>query len=269
MAVETKPKGYTVTNLIKSSGLLSDARLLLAAWDENKSAEENFDLAIRQNIFGKASRKRVSDILRVFRQRYLPAGDTGPALRKFVNSYLPSEAIDQVLYWHTAVTEPLVYDFMTDFLYEYYLRGERSINVSHTQIYIRESIRQGKTEGSWNSENTRERVAQGVISTLRDFHVLEGSKTSREKTIAPPRVHILAFAYIAFLLKKNEMSGERLINHTDWKLYLLGSRAVERLFTEADAERLLNYQAAGSIIRIEFPTENIKEYVDALVTRTF
>ena len=226
-------------------------------------------MAVRQNIFGKNSRKRVADILRVFKQRYLPPGDASPALRKFVNSYLPAEAIDQVLYWHTAVTEPLVYDFVTEFLYEYYLRGERSINVNHAQVFIREAIRQEKTEGSWESENTRERVAQGVISTLRDFRVLEGVKISREKNIAPPRLHTLAFAYIAFSLKRNEPSGERLINHRDWKLFLLGSRAVERLFTEADAEGLLNYQAAGSIIRIEFPTENIKEYVDALITRTF
>lgn len=41
------PKGYTVTSLIKSSGLLADARLLLSTRDENKSVDENFDEALR------------------------------------------------------------------------------------------------------------------------------------------------------------------------------------------------------------------------------
>jgi hypothetical protein len=264
-----KPKGYTVTNLIKSSGLIADARLLLAAWDESKSIEQNFDTAIRQNILGKASRKRVGDLLRVFKQRYLPLGNVGPAFRTFVNSYLPAEAIDQILYWHTAVTEPALYDFVTEFLFDHYSKGERTVNVNHAQNFLREAIREGKTEGSWDSENTRERVCQGLLSTLRDFHILEGIKRSQEKSIAPPRLHVLAFAYIAFLIKRNEPSGERLINHPDWRLFLLGTRAVERLFTEADAERLLTYQAAGSIIRIEFSTDNFQEYVNALVARSF
>lgn len=83
------PKGYTVTNLIKSSGMLADVRLLFAAWDESKTIEENFDAAIRQNFFGKASRQRMADTLRVFRQRFLPADGSAQALRVFVNPMYP------------------------------------------------------------------------------------------------------------------------------------------------------------------------------------
>jgi hypothetical protein len=44
---------------------------------------------------------------------------------------------------------------------------------------------------------------------------------------------------------------------------------VEGLFAEAAAEKLLTYQAAGSIIRIEFPAADFLEYAHALVRGSF
>ena len=263
------PKGYTVTNLIKSSGLLADARLLLSAWDEEKSTEENFDEALRQNLFGKATRRRVADILRVFRQRFIPGNGSDHALRVFVNSAHPSEVTDPILYYYTALAEPILYDFVTDYLYDRYYVGDRVITVRSGLEFINQAAREGKTEGKWDSSNTRERVARGLLSTLRDFGILEGASRSSEKRIASPRLPVPAFAYIAFHIKRDEPSGERLLKHPHWRLFLLAPNAVERLFAEADAEGLLSYQAAGSIIRIEFPTDDIEEYAHALADRAF
>lgn len=268
MVLEKLSKGYTVTSLIKSSGLLADVSLLISAWDETKSVEDNLDTAIRQNLFGKASRKRVADILRIFRQRYLPGNGSDQAFRAFVGSSLPSEVTNQVTYYYTALAEPALYDFVTDYLYTLYQRGDRTVTIRNAQDFIREAIRAGKTEGSWESENTRLRVAQGLLSTLRDFGILAGAVKSPEKTIAPVHLHILAFAFIAFHLKRSEPSGERLINHSHWRLFFLSPHDVEAYLAEADAQKLLSYQAAGSIIRIEFPTANFVEYVHALVGRT-
>ena len=255
MDLGLKGKGYTVTNLIKSSGLFADARLLLFAWDEDKTVDENFDEALQKNLFGKATRKRVSDILRVFKQRYLPGNGSDRALRIFVNSSYPSEITDRVLYYYTALAEPLIYDFVCETLYERYYLGERIVTSRTALNYINTAIREGKTEGSWDSPNTRERVAQGLVATLRDCGVLEGASGSLEKRIVAPHLLVQAFAYIAFYLRRNEPSGERLLKHPDWRLFLLTPNMVERLFAEADAEGLLTYQAAGSIIRVEFPTE--------------
>jgi BrxA len=264
---EKTAKGYTVTNFIKSSGLLADVSLLLSAWDESRSVEDNLDAAIRQNLFGKASRKRTADILRVFRQRYLPQDGSDRAFRIFVGSSLPSEITDRVIYYYTALAEPLLYDFVTDYLYPRYSRSERTITIRNAQEFITEGIRGGKTEGKWESENTRERVAQGLLSTLRDFGLLAGANRSPAKMLAPARLHVLAFAFIAFHMKRNEPSGLRILNNRAWRLFLFSLHDVEGYFAEADAEKLLTYQAAGSTIRIEFPTNDFEEYARALIER--
>lgn len=264
-----KAKGYTVTNLIKSSGLLADVSLLVSAWDEAKSVDENFDAVVRQNLFGKASRKRVTDILRVFRQRYLPGNGSEAAFRAFVGSSLPSEVTDRVMYYYTALAEPIIYDFVTDYLYPRYLRGERAITIRNAEEFITDAIRAGKTEGQWNSDYTRYRVAAGLLSTLRDFGVLQGAKKSQDKTITPATLPVPAFAYLAFHIKRTEPSGERLVAHRHWRLFCLNGHGVEALLAEAEAEKLLTFQAAGSIMRIEFPTDDFLAYARTLTTRGY
>jgi BrxA len=261
-------EAYKSYNLKNASGLLADVSLLFSAWDETKSAEENFDVAIRHNLFGKASRKRVADILGVFRQRYLPYDGSDRALRIFVGSSLPSEVTDRVLYYYTALSEPMIYDFVTEYLYDRYFRGERTITVRNAEEFINEAIHRGMMAGSWESAQTRARVARGLMSTLRDLGTLVGAPRSHEKALAPARLHVLAFAYIAFHIKRSEPSGERLVNHSHWRLFFLTPRDVESYFAEADAEKLLTYQAAGSIIRIEFPTSDFEEYARTLTERT-
>ena len=65
---------YT-SRIIKASALLDDTKTLLSHWDIDATVPENLDRINRENVFAKASRSRVKDILAVFRQRYLVERD--------------------------------------------------------------------------------------------------------------------------------------------------------------------------------------------------
>jgi len=88
-----------------------------------------------------------------------------------------------------------------------------------------------------------------------------------KKRVAPVYLPIEAFAFIAFALSRNSGSGARLVHDPEWRLFFLSTDLVERLFLEAHQQRLLDYHAAGSIVRIDFPTDSIVEYADALTQR--
>jgi hypothetical protein len=103
------------------------------------------------------------------------------------------------------------------------------------------------------------------MATLRDFGVLQGAIRKR---LAPMYLPVEAFAYIAFYLHQEQPSGERLLSHPEWRLFFLSPQVVERLLVEAHQHRLLEYHAAGSIIRITFPTDSVEEYARALTQRT-
>ncbi len=57
---------YT-SRIIKAGALLPDTKLLLKSWDEDVDVQANLDRVRQENLFGKASRSRIEDILLVFR----------------------------------------------------------------------------------------------------------------------------------------------------------------------------------------------------------
>src|SRR4051812_42057280 len=59
------------SKIIKAGALIGDTKTLLSHWDVNASVAENINKVQRENVFGKASRSRIDDILAIFRQRYL------------------------------------------------------------------------------------------------------------------------------------------------------------------------------------------------------
>ena len=72
------------SKIIKAGALIGDTKTLLAHWDIRISVHENLDRVRRDNVFGKASRSRVEDILAIFRQRYLTEQSVTKALVTFV-----------------------------------------------------------------------------------------------------------------------------------------------------------------------------------------
>ena len=119
----TKLKGISASvsppytsRIIKAGALLDDTKTLLSHWDVTASVPENLDRIRRENVFGKASRSRVEDILAIFRQRYLTEAEVTKALVVLVKNRLPAASLDRVLYFHAARADRLLHDTVTEVL---------------------------------------------------------------------------------------------------------------------------------------------------------
>ena len=152
---------------------------------------------------------------------------------------------------------------MTELLVPLHSRGITHIDVHEIQSQLKNWLDAGKTSGNW-SDATIIRIAQGLLSTLRDFGVLQGSV---EKRIAPDYLPVAAFAYVAFYLKQHQPSGAKLIELPDWKLFFLPREGVERFLFEAHQHKLLEYHAAGSVTRLTFPANALEEYAHVVAQR--
>jgi Putative inner membrane protein (DUF1819) len=67
----TPPSIRYTSKIIKAGALLTDTKMLLLHWDLAASVSENLQRIQQENVFGKASRSRIEDIVTIFRQRYL------------------------------------------------------------------------------------------------------------------------------------------------------------------------------------------------------
>lgn len=253
---------YT-TKIIKAGALVADTKLLLAHWNLAESVNDNLARCRRENLFDKASRSRVEDVLAIFRQRYLGEPDVTAALVALVRHRLPAQSLDRLLYFHAARSDRLLSDFVTDVLVPMRGRGETAVGTDEVRKTLKAWVTAKRTTTAW-SDPTLLRVVQGLLSTLRDFGVLEGAANKR---IAPSYLPVEAFAYVAAYLRRHHPSGEQLLDAPDWGLFFLSRDGVERFMIEAHQRGFLEYHAAGRVTRITFPTDSLEEYAGVLARR--
>lgn len=248
------------SKIIKAGALIPDTKALLSAWDSGLSVNENLQRVRRQNLMGKTSRSRAEDILAIFRQRYLVEEPVARALATIVSRQSNGNTLDRILYFHAVRADSLLHDVVIELLAPHWSRGIMEIDVLEIESALRKWVEEGKTSAPWGDATVR-RVTQGVLSTLRDFGVLQGAV---KKRIAPAYLSVQAFAYIAFYLKQHQPSGTRLLDRVDWKLFFLPREGVERFLLEAHQHGLLEYHVAGSVTRLTFPVESLEAYANVL-----
>jgi hypothetical protein len=253
------PPPYT-SKIIKAGALLADTKTLLAHWDVTSSVHENVERLRRENVFGKASRSRVEDILAIFRQRFLTDVTVTNALVVLVRQQFSAAALDRILYYYATRADRLLHDVVTEVLVPLQAKGITDIDVVELQRPLKRWVDEGKTSGQW-SEPTIVRIAQGLLSALRDFGVLQGAV---KKRIAPGYLPVEAFAFLMFFLKQRQPSGAKLVELPDWRLFFLPREGVERFLFEAHQQGLLEYHAAGTVTRLTFPATTLEEYAHVL-----
>jgi hypothetical protein len=254
------------SKIIKAGALLPDTKILLSNWNEEQSVTENLARFRQENTFGKTSRSRVEDILAIFRQRYLSDETIIQALVTLIDKEIDSASLNRILYFHAARSDELLHDVVTDFLYPVSQTGlVDMLTTNDIKTWIERQIQQGNVAKKW-SETTIIRCARELLASLRDFGILEGNTRKR---LASQYFPIKSFAYIAFFLKQSQPSGSRLIHDPEWRLFLIDPGLVERLFIEAQQHKLLEYYAAGSIVKIEFPADNLVDYAQFISQRAY
>ncbi|MBA2882816.1 hypothetical protein HNR65_003171 [Desulfosalsimonas propionicica] len=257
---------YT-SRLQKGGALIEDMRAIVRNWSDEQTAHHLIQTLIKDNILGKETKTRSTDLYRrAFSHRFIK-GDPPNAwqiIRPLEDNELAIEIIKPIYYWITARSDPLMYDFVTDEIYSRSKGYSLDVKIDETAQWIKSSLEQNHQQ-VW-TETVTLKVARGLLAALRDFGILEGAT---KKKIAPIYLPLESFAYIAYALNSLGFHGGRLTNHKDWQLFLFSPTVAERMFLEAHQNGLLHYEAAGNIYRIEFPANSYKEMTDVITARSF
>lgn len=256
-------EAFYTSRIIKATALIADTKALLASWDLTLDVQANFERARQTNIFGRASRARVEDVLKIFRQRYFADPLIGQALAVLVQGNAPGQWIDPLLYFYSVQNDQTLRDIVLEVIAPRRLSGYTDLTPEHVTRVVRDWVAEGKTTSPWGDE-TIIRVVQNSLAALRDFGILQGKMN---KSITPIYLPVESFAFLAFELWRNLRSGDKVLHSPAWNLFFLPTQGVERFFLEAHQERLLDYHAAGSVIRLEFPVNTLVEVAHELVKR--
>jgi len=240
------------SRIIKGGALLEDTRRLLEVWDPYLDRRENMRRILSSGSLAKSG-ARQEDVLGPLRRRFLEAGpEVLRALRALATD---PRAFREACYYEAARSDELLATFAAGPLYGRYWQDRRpELTVDDAVRWLRDDPR---TPG-WG-EYTRRRVARGLLSTLRDFGILEGVRRGRRKRILPPHLSMRGFTYAALRERARLASDRALLQAPSWRWYLLDAEAVRRLFLEADRQGVLRFSEAGTVLRIDWLLKDIEE----------
>jgi Putative inner membrane protein (DUF1819) len=249
---------YT-SRIQKGGALIPEMRQLVRLWT-NAPTDENKDAILRSNPLGKTTRSRLADVLnRIFVPRFVHGAIpcAWKVLRTLEEAGASSATLRPIYYWFTARSEPLLSDFVTEYLVPRRATGLRAVGVPEFISWL------GTKDMGW-SEIVGIKSGRAILAALRDFGVLDGKA---KKTLVRPPLPLGAFSFIAFCLSRLGVAGRDMLEHPDWTLFMLTPSDVEHLFLEAHQERLLGYHAAGTLVNLDFPVGSAEEYAHVVVRK--
>jgi hypothetical protein len=235
--------------IIKGGALLDDTRRFLEAWDVGRGPAENLERIRESGVLGKRSRSRAAAVLAILRRRLAEAGEGVVATLRLLRD--DARAFREVCYYEAAHSDPLLGAFAAEAIFGWHQAGRSVVLGADAVGWLADA---GRTP-SW-TEPTRARVAQGLLSTLRDFGLLEGAA---KKRIAPPRLSLRGFTYVAVRERGQHPSGRALLQAPVWRRYLLDAEHVRALFLDADRHKVLHFSEAGSAVRIDWLIAGLEE----------
>jgi hypothetical protein len=245
---------FTV-NIQKGGALLPDARRLVEVWDTDASAEVNLRRIADENLLGKATRRRLDDILlRCLAPRFVAPG---PQVIVALKTLLPDHrAFTEAAYFETSRDEALLAAFAEGPCFHWHEAGRFRVTIDDTTAWLGEQASDGKLP-EW-SPTVRTKVGRGLLAALRDFQVLDGATIKR---FVPPHLSLRGFAYVAFRLHEQGASSTNITTSLVWRRWLLGAERIDDLLRQAARAGVLTYGSAGTAVRIDWHVDSVQEAI--------
>jgi hypothetical protein len=252
------------SRILKAGAALDDTRRVVEIWDSGQSAGENLRHISDANPLGKASRMRLDDVLYwAIKPRYVePGTHIIPALKRL----LPDpHAFTDACYFETTRCDALLAAFAERAVSSCWRGRQIYITVGDAGNWLERQLGHDRIS-AW-SPSVRLRVAQGLLSALRDFGILRGAARSPRKEIVAPAISVRGFAYAAWRNHELGASSHSLVHGPAWNRWLLDTAAVLSMFDQVARLGLLRISSAGSVVRIDWLARSLAEVTSAAAQR--
>ncbi|SIN85182.1 BrxA family protein [Paraburkholderia phenazinium] len=241
--------------------MIDETYSVFSAWDFEQSKRENLDRLRQENFIGARSATWLRDVAKVLNRRFDPAGRDRP-LVMLAQHGLPVEEWKPLLLWHMTRDEFLVRDFLETWLFEAYDAGIFRICSEDVEEYLGSIATRGATtEHAW-SEQTKKRVAAGLLKIAVDFGLLRGSIT---KEFVSFHLSERSFLYLLHAMRDEKLSPSRVIASYGWRLFLMRTADVERELLRLHQYQKLEYHVAGSLVQLDLPCTSSYQYAEKMV----
>ncbi|MFM0192122.1 DUF1819 family protein [Paraburkholderia strydomiana] len=245
---------------IIKGAIIDETYAVFSTWDFQVSKRENLDRLRNTNFIGASSATWLRDVAKVLNRRFDPEKRDRP-LVLLAKQGLSIEKWKPLLLWHLTRDEFLVRDFLETWLFSAYEGGAFRVRPQEVESYLSDIDKRGAiTEHAW-SDQTKKRVAAGLLKMAADFDLLRGSVT---KEFASYHLPEQTFMYILHAMRDSGLSPGKMILSPAWRLFLVRPSDVEHEVLRLHQFRKLEYHVAGSIVQLDLPCASAHEYAERM-----
>jgi hypothetical protein len=254
---------YTIA-ISKGSALLEESKALLRAWRPEESTREFRDRVLREDVLGRMTARRATDIVcRVFARRFLRPNDR-PAflLKRLLAKKQSGQLFADLCLLYAARNDDLIRDVVTHVYWPALSDGRLTISPPYLVEFLRQAERDGRMSEPW-SEQVKLRVARGILKAVADFGLLrETARGRRELVHFRPADDTIV--YLAYDLHLAGQTDAGLAQCKDWALFGMRAGDLTSALDRLSGEGWWLAQVAGSLVRITWKYAGMVEVVDAL-----
>ncbi len=261
------PDRYTI-ELCQAQGIIPETLELFRYWQVGMSGSELRDLALEKDVLGKATERRVSNVVKEgFANRFL-APDvvvSSPLIKRLVEGDVDTGFLREVFLIHTFRRNLILRDFLSEIYWPDFSAGQDYVDRDDVFRLIDRATVSGIIPKRW-SEKTRERVGGYVLGTAHDFRLLgkpEGRSGKRRIEVFHPKEETLL--YLAYDLHFSDLSESQILDHPDWQALGYSPEDVRPVLDQLMRSGHLIYQDAGDLVRVDWKYQTREELTDAIL----
>ncbi len=242
------------SNIMKVGAHLDDTRALVEVWAPELDAETNIRRIVDDNLLGLPSQSRAHDVMtRALRPRFIDP-DSGILAALAVLSR-DADVFRDACYYELTRVDGLVAAFAEEQLAEWWDEGRTAIDTGDARRWI-DDLAAHERVPDW-APNIRDRVARGMLASLRDLGRLIGARSSSRKEIARPGITVPGFAYASFRLHQQGQSGRGVLTSRAWRRWLVDPSRADELMHAIASLGVVYYSVAGSTLRVDWRFDDL------------
>jgi hypothetical protein len=229
---------------IIKGAMIDEAYAAFQHWDWSETEDNNWNRICAANSVGAKSLNWLRDVRKVLHRRFDPSGRDRP-LVLLAQAGCSIDVWKPIVLWHITRDEFLLRDFCVNWLFPRFRGGGGRLRVDDVLPYLASLPTKGvEIECAW-SQSTSHRVAAGLLKIATDFGLLRGS-ISRE--FAAYHLPESSFMYLLHAMMDELRSATKVVESTDWRMFLMSRGDVETELLRLHQFRKLHYESAGSLV---------------------
>ena len=241
---------YSTRNLAKGA-CITDAASVFAALRSGLTVAQLRDGAYSGKLLsqrGRASRKRVWASLN---QRYFVHGVAWviAALSDAFAKGQQSPEFISLLYLHYAVRDRLTFDFVTQVLWDRGYANRPVIQRTDVLDLLDQAATEQPQISRW-TEISRRKLANSILTALRDFGILQGI---RNKVLVRPFLPLETAEHLLRILIAEGRRGRQVLEDTTWRLFMLSPEDVAGVLAKLAQDGRIRFEKAGRTVVLETP----------------